>query len=121
MILAAGCGDGAGPQLTFNVTGAATCGITCTIKAVDILVLKPQGTSWCLFTSKSFVPTGERALEGLDLEPGTAIRLVMLGYCGQQCECRYDDRVVVDPAAGTLSLKLLRQAFCEKPTYPPCG
>lgn len=119
LLLLVGC-DGSGPELTFQVTGAASCAITCQVTGVDIYVLKQQGTTWCVMSQKSFVPTGERAIDGLDLEAGTTIRLVILGYCGQDCTCRFDDKVVVDPQAGSLSLPLQRDAFCEALAYDPC-
>ncbi len=119
LVLAAGCGEGA-RELSFSVSGAATCGVTCTIQAVDVYVLTPRGSGWCLAGTRSFVPEGERTLEGLELVAGTTVRLVILGYCGSKCECRYDDRVVVDPAAGSLTAKLNRDPFCEKPLYSSC-
>jgi hypothetical protein len=120
LALGAGCGDSAGPELTFRVTGASTCAITCAVTGVDIYVLQARGASWCVLAARSFVPTGERAIDGLDLEPGTSVRLLILGYCGQQCACRFDSRVVIDPAAGTIPLKLVRDSPCDRPTFGPC-
>jgi hypothetical protein len=112
LLLVAGCGDD-GPELVVDIQ-ETQCTIACEVTRVDVHLYKnKQSGGMCELTSTSFAPSGQRSISDLDLQAGSTVRLVLLGFCGDECYCAYNDEVVLDPKGPPVQIKLERVSSTE--------